>query len=796
MQQWILAWRFLARRSGFFAIVVAILALGIGTNTALFSVVDAVLLKPLPYPHPDRLVTVMEASPAKNEKVSLIAPGRLADWNRMNRTFDGISGSYSENVTDTSGAEPERLAGRRVAPGYFAVFGVKPVAGRTFTPEEELAGGPLSVVINYNFWTRRYRQSPSAIGRRLILAGNGFTIVGVMPKEFADSAIDLWLPAQFGPGLLRIREARFLSGVGRMKPGVKVTQARADLADVQRELGRQFPQTDKDWSAMVGDLKEYRVGEHRQALLFVFGAVGLLLLLAAANIAGLMLTELERREREFAIRSSIGATRAQVVGAVMREVLLIAAAGVAAGCAIAAWLVDFLKTIPTDVPRLAEIQLDWRALVFAALAGVVAAMLCGLLPALQATRGNLAVLLSQTGRGGSGGRHKWQRALVVGQVALTVLLLASAGLMLRSYHNLSHVDLGFEPGHAITFHVGAAWDEDRDRVGRMQEELLARIEDFPGVIAAGFTNFLPTTGATLRYQVTLEGTEHPGENGKITVGERSISRDYLKALGAPILAGQPCPDLRAMSGGGPKALVNRRFADLYSKGRNMVGQHLLGFEGPNGGLPMEIIGVVGDMREDTLNVTAVPYVYVCIVPGGWPDPEYVARTQGDARALIQAIRPMVRSLDPGRAVFGVKTVQDVVEESLEQPRLNTRMLTLFALAAMALASIGLYGLVTLVVTARTREIGVRMTLGAEPSRIMAQLLAGVARLIAIGIAAGLALTVMANRVLRSVLFGVSPMDTMTLAGAVLALAAVSALATLVPARRAAHIDPLEAIRTE
>jgi putative ABC transport system permease protein len=795
MKQWILAGRFLARRSGFVAIVVTILALGIGTNTALFSVVDAVLLKPLPYPNPERLVTVMEASPAKNEKASLIAPARLADWNRMNRTFDAISASYSENVTDTSGAEPERLAARRVAPGYFGVFGVKAVAGRTFTPEEDLAGGPLSVVIDYNFWTRRYHQSPDAIGRRLILAGNGFTIVGVMPKEFAGSAIDLWLPAQFGPGLLGFREARFLSGVGRMKSGVTVAQARDDLANVQRELGRQFPQTDKDWSAMVGGLKEFRVGEHRQALLFVFGAVGLLLLLAVANIAGLMLTQLQRRERELAIRSSIGATRAQVVGAVMRETLLIAAAGVVAGCAVAAWLVDFLKTILTDVPRLAEIQLDWRALGFAALAGVVAAMLCGLLPALHATRGNLAALLAQSGRGVSGGRHKWQQVLVVGQVAITVLLLASAGLMLRSYRNLSHVDLGFDPGHAITFHVGAAWDEDRDRVGRMQEELLANIERVPGVVAAGFANFLPTTGATLRYQVTLEGVERTGENGKITVGERSISAGYLKALGAPLLAGQTCPDLRAMSGASPKALVNRRFADLYGKGRNMVGRRLRGFEDPKGP-PSEIVGVVGDMREDTLNVPAVPYVYVCIVPGGWPDPEYVARTYRDPRALIQSIRPMVRSLDPARAVFGVKALQDVLEESLEQPRLNTRMLALFALAAMALASVGLYGLVTLVVTARTREIGVRMTLGAEPGRIMIQIIAGVARLLAIGIAAGLVLTSMANRVLRSVLFGVSPMDAMTLAGAVLALAAVSALATLVPARRAAHIDPLDAIRTE
>src|SRR5436190_6739109 len=259
MKQWTLAWRSLARRPVFVAVVVGILALGIGTNTALFSVVDAVLLRPLPYSNPDRVVTVMEASPSRNAPVSLIAPSRRADWNRMNRTFESIAGVYLENVTDTSGAEPERLAGRRVSPRYFAIFGVKPLAGRTFTPDEEIDGGPLSVVINYSFWDRRYHRSPDAIGQRLIFGGARFTIVGVMPKEFAGPDVDLWIPAQLSAGLMRHRDARFLSGVGRMKAGVTMAQAQNDLANAQRELGRQFPQTDKGWSALVGDLKKFRI---------------------------------------------------------------------------------------------------------------------------------------------------------------------------------------------------------------------------------------------------------------------------------------------------------------------------------------------------------------------------------------------------------------------------------------------------------------------------------------------------------------------------------------------------------
>ena len=784
------------RRPGFAVAVVAVLALGIGANTAVFSLVDAALLRPLPYPNPSRLVTVMEARPAKNQKTSLIAPGRLEDWNRMNRTFDAISAVYSENVTDTSGSEPERLAGRRVSPRYFAVFGVKPLLGRTFTPDEEVAGGPGSAVISYGLWTRRYSQSSNAIGQRLILGGKGFTIVGVMPKNFASLAIDLWIPAQINAFLMRLRDARFLSGVGRMKQGVTIAQAQEDLARVQRELGEQFPQTDKNWSAVIRDFKENRIGNYRQTLLFVFGAVGLLLLIAVANSAGLMLTQLHRREKELAIRSSIGATRIQIVGTVIREMLLLAVAGAALGSVVAYCSISFLAQLFAALPLSSEIRLDARALLFAAVTALIAVMVCGFLPVLQATRANLAALLSQAGRGISGGRNQWQRALVAGQVAVTVLLLASAGLMLRSYYNLSHVDLGFNPGHAITFHVGAAWDENRTRVGRIQEELIASLARLPGVDAAGFANFLPTSGATLRYQITLDEDATTGETSKITVGERSIGAGYLKALGAPLLAGQSCPDLRAISARTPKALVSRRFADLYSPGRNVVGRHFHGLGDQLNGPPMEIVGVVGDMREDTLNTVAAPYIYVCIGPGNWPDPEYVVRTTGEPRALAQAIRPIVQAIDPTRAIFGIKTLEDVLQESLEQPRLNALMVTLFALAAMALASVGLYSLVTLVVTSQTREIGVRMTLGAAPRQIIGRIARGVAGLLTVGVASGLLLTFLADRLLRSVVFGVSPMDLATLACAVAMLAVVSALATLAPARRAAKIDPLEAMRAE
>ncbi len=798
MQHWKLAVRSLTRRKRFTAAVAGILALGIGANTAVFSVVDAVLLRPLPFPDSERLVTVLEASPSKSEPESLIAPARLADWNRMNHTFEGMAASYAQSVTDTSGGEPQRLAGRIVSPGYFRVFGTRPLYGRTFTPDEEVEGGPAAAVIGYALWTRRYDQSPDAIGRRLIVQGKGYTIVGVMPKDFQSADIDVWGSAQTPPFLMRIREARFYSGVGRMKPGVTIAQAHDDLARVQRELGEQYPQTDKGWSAVVRSLKEARIGQHRKTLLFVFGAVAMLLLIAVANIAGLMLTELQEREREMAIRSSIGATRTQILGAVMREIVLMAAMGVALGCAVAAWLVEAAGKVFTTLPAPDGFQLGWRALAFAALAGVAAAMLCGLLPAWQATRANLSAILAQGGRGGSGGRHQWQRGLVTAQVALTVLLLASAGLMLRSYYNLEHVDLGFDASHTITFHMGAAWNEDRTRVGQMQESLMDQLARTPGVEAAGFANFLPASAATLRYQVAIVETARTEETGTINTGERSISKGYLKAMGAPIVAGSDCPDLRKLAAPPPKALVNRRFVELFAKGRNLIGQHIQFLQdlATPGAQPLEIVGVAGDLREDALNVAPGPYLYVCISPGGWPDPEYVVRALGSPAALEQAIRPVARQIDPTRAVFGVKTVPEALNASLDEPRLKSRVVGAFALAAMLLASVGLYGLVTLVVTARTREIGVRMTLGAKPRQIVAQLLAGVVRLLAIGAAAGLVLTWMAGRLLRSLLFGVNAMDSATLAGAILTLALVGAAAAFVPSRRAARIDPLAAIRSE
>jgi putative ABC transport system permease protein len=800
MKQWQIAFRALVRRPGYSLTAILMLVLGIGATTTLFSVVDTILLKPLPYPNPDRLVTVMEASPSKDKKESLIAPGRLEDWNRLNQTFESIAGIYAENLTDTSGTEPERLAGRRVSPGYFVTYGVAPLIGRAFIKEEEVDGGPAAAVISYGLWTRRYGQAPGVLGQRLVLGGKGYTIVGVMPKVFTAPGVDLWVPAQIGPFLMRVREARFYSGVGRMKPGVTIQQAQADLSRVQQQLGEQYPETDKGWSAIALDLKEQRVGEYRRTLLLVFGAVGLLLLIAMANISGLTLAQLHQREREMAIRSSVGASRGQVIATVMRDVLLIAAAGAVCGGAVAALLVKLMSKTFTDLPRMSELTFDWRALAFIAAASLAATLVFGAVPAIQSTRSDLAPLLAESSRSVSGGRRRLQRGLVVAQLAFTVMLLASSGLLLRSYYNLSHVDSGFETANAITFHVGAGWDENRPRIGRMQLGILSAFERFPGVESVGMTNFLPATGATLNYQIVLEGLAQTEEHGTYTVGERTVSSGYLQALKIPLLAGSWCPAVEPLMVDKPtpaKAMVNRRFVELYGKGQDIIGRHYrFAQNAAMAQLPDEIVGVVGDVREDGLAASAAPYIYTCQAAGAWPDPEYVVRTKGDPRALLQQVRQIVHGIEPNRAVFGVKLLDTVVDDALEQPRLNTRFLAMFAMAAMLLASVGLYSLISLVVMARTREIGVRIALGAGRTQIMRLVLAGAAQLLVAGIVVGLVLTLGAERLIKSVLFGVSPLDALTLAAAVAVLAAVSMLAAFLPARRAASIDPLDAMRIE
>jgi len=796
------AWRTLLRRPGFTLMTVLTLAAGIGIVTAAFSVVNAVLLRPLPFPDGDRLVAVYEASPGRSERVSLIAPARLEDWNRATRTFAALSGSYQENVTDTSGPEPERLEGRRVMPRFFEVFAMTPLAGRTFVPDEEREGGSQAAIISENYWTRRFGRSPAAVGARLIVGGTGHTIVGVMPRAFTESAslagpsgTDVWLPAQLSAGLMQVREARFLTGVGRVRSKFGLAQAKADLARVQAELGDRYPASDKGWSVDVRDLKDRRVGAVRNPLALVFGGVLALFAIAIANAAGLMLVHLHRRSTEFAVRSAIGASRRQIVAAVMQEVFLIALGAAAAGTALSIWFTRAAVVYFSRIPRIAETTVDRPALAAVAGASVAAAMVFGLLPALSATRGRVSTLLAPGGRGTTGGRHRLQAAMVLSQVALGVVLAGCAGLLVRSYSALTRVNLGFDPEAVITFHVGAAWDEDRARIGALQQHLLAELQGIPGVRAAGYANFLPVSGATLRTRVKVDGIAGADGSGWLTIGTRTVTPGYLRALAIPLVAGRPCDDVQPM-GAAPKessVMINRRFAEQFAPGQNLIGRALAMDDGRSA---FRIVGVVGDVLEDGPATPAVPYAYLCLPAGSWPDPEYVVRSTGDPRALAAGLRALVKRLDASRPVYAAGPLTAVIGEAFEESRLNAVLLGALAAAAVALAALGLYSLLMLHVSERRRELGVRMALGAATRDVVRAVLSGAGRLVAAGIAVGLAVMAVAARFLQSQLFGVTPFDPAALSGAVLGLTLAALVALVVPVRRALTVSAVEAMRTE
>jgi putative ABC transport system permease protein len=787
------ALRSLGRRPTFALAALMTLTLGTSATVTVFTVVASALIKPLPYPDADRLVMLYEASAEDRTRTTLIAPAKLVDWNQMNRTFEAVSGFYGESVTDTSGSDPERLNGRRVAPAFFTVYGVQPLLGRTFSEEEERFQGSGAAVLTEAFWQRRFARDSRALGRSLVIGNRPFTIVGVMPASFAAGNIDVWLPAQTSPGLLRARQARFYNGIGRLKASVSVTEARDDLDRVQRELGARFPQSDQAWTSSVVDLKDFRVGDQRRRLWFAFAAVMLLWLIAITNVSGLVLVETHRRARELAVRTALGASRARTVLVVLHDVIVLSAISVVLSTVLSYWAIDYVRATFVMLPRVSELALDWRAIVFAAATTTVATLACGIIPALGVTRRPLLQSMTRGGRGTTGVLHRPQRALVVAQVSLSVLLCAASALLARSYHNLTRVDLGLSADDVVTFHVAARWDEDRKRLGQMQQEIVDGLLNQPGVEAAGLTSFLPAASAPWRHAVTIDGAT-TGAIGGVTAGQRIISTGYLQALRVPLLAGNWCRAFGSDAGAPRTALINRRLAEAFGSAPDLIGKRIRFSELP-GAWDFTIAGVIGDVAEDGPSVAPSPYLYACAQPGDWPDPEYVVRAN-DAGAVISSLRALVRGIDSGRAVFSVRRVSDVLSAAVDQPRLSTGLVTAFAAVALLLAATGLYGLFALVVSETRREMSVRLALGATPQHLFRLVCAGAGRLLLVGIAFGFVLTVGASRWLRSQLFGIEPLDPLTLVAATIVLLLVSAIAVGIPALKAARVVPSEALAGE
>lgn len=785
--------RALRRRPGFALGILATLALATGALTTIFAVVDTVLLRPLPYPESQQLLAVYESMPAKGQAQSLVAPARIADWQRMNRTLSGIAGSYFENVTDTSALDPERISAVRVTPGYFDVYGSAPLAGRTLSADEERVNGLAAIVVSEALARRRFGAPDAAVGQVLRIGGSAVPIVGVMPSVFAAATIDAWMPAQIGPPLSTIRNARFMNGVARMKRGVTVDQALADLSAVQAQLGNEFPATDKVWTVTAGSLAGWGTSASMAGLSLIFGAIALLWLIGVTNVAGLMVVELQRRARDLAVRAAIGASRAGIVGELVGEAVILSVIGTAAGIGLAALATPAIPRVITSLPRMNELALDTRAIAFAAATSAAAALIFGLWPALAATRRRAVTLGALGTRGGAAPRHALQSTLVIVQVAMSLLLVGSAGLLARSYINLTNVDAGFSANDVVTFRVGARWDEDRAKVGQFQATLVDALERTPGVTAAGFTNFFPMSGATLRSHVRVAGLPGRESDGGYSVGSRMVGRNYLSALSVPLKSGAWCraqsPDPNAPR----EALVNKKFIDEFAPGESLVGRTLSFTQFANA--PFTITGIVGDVVEDTPSASPVPYIYTCDSLGSWPDPSYVVRTS-DPRAFIANARTIVRGLDASRAVFALRPLSDVTDQYRQSPRVNAALLSIFAAAAVLIASAGLYGLFARLVSDRAREIGVRLALGAAPAAIMRSIWSRAFKLILSGLLIGAVASAAATRVLAASLYRVSPLDPLTMIGAVGLLLIAGAVAVAVPALRAAHVDPVVTMRAD
>src|SRR6266481_4775989 len=617
------AFRFIRKSPTFSATVILTLALGIGANSAVFSAIDAILLKPLPFPDADQLMRVDQYNPKTSSPLHLVAPVRLEDWNRLNSTFQALTGYYSEDVSESTGPLPERVTRAWVSPRFFQVWAVSPVLGREFTPDEETPNGPAAALISDRFWRRRFNADPNIVGKNLRLDGHLTPVVGVMPPSFLfpNREADLWCPIPAGLSYGQARQNNWFVVIGRLKPGVTVAQARANFATVQAQLGRQFPKTDAELSVGVEPLKETTIGNSRRSLWLLFSSVTLLLFIACTNIVALLLSRSAQRQHEISVRFPLGAPRGALIAQLLTETFLLALIGCGLGLFLAAAASDIFRSLAAQLPRVEEIHLDGRIVLYSLASSVVVTLLCGLVPAIRGTRRSLSASLAQSSRSQVSGRNPLQWLLVGAQVALAVTLLAGAGLLLRSFQQLGRVSPGFDSTHILTFELSMNWGEtgDMKKLRQFTDRILEKVRATPGIDAAAISVGVP--GVPFRYQTELKLIEGRADTEpKIVAENRFVSASYFATMRIPLLAGEVCRE----TDGPPTLVVNRTFADNYFPGAPVIGHHVqsmnLGYSGP-----AAIVGISADARETGLDHLPIPTAYWCApsqnpAPISWSEP--------------------------------------------------------------------------------------------------------------------------------------------------------------------------------
>ncbi|HLL74217.1 MAG TPA: ABC transporter permease [Pyrinomonadaceae bacterium] len=786
--------RALLKSPGLMAVAVLALALGMGANTAIFSVVNAVLLRPLPYKDAGRLTTVFE-SDARQESFYPAAPANFLAWKGGATSFEEMAAlsnkGWSGNLTGAG--EPERLQGFQVTANLFQLLGVGAAHGRTFLPEEDRPGASNVVVLSHGLWQRRFGGDRSVVGRTLTINGQGYAVVGVMPPDFQIyEKADVWTPVAFDAKEEANDEDHYLFVMGRLRPGVTVEQARAEASAILRSRAERPEEANL---AGVSPAQEGLVREVRPLLYVLFGAVGFVLLIACANVASLLLARAASRRKEIAIRTALGASRVRIVRQLLTESVLLALLGATLGLFLALWGVDLLVALLPEYvvvgsPRLRALGVDAWVLGYTVALSLATSLLFGLAPALQASKADLTDALKEGGRGGAGGswRARLRGGVIVAEVALAVVLLAGAGLMIRTLWQLNNVPLGFDPENVLAVNVDLpeAKYEGPERIAEFYGRAFERVAAVPGVERVGATNSL---GVSVGFQI--EGRPPLGAQDRPQAVTRFVSPGYFDALRVPLVRGRAFTEADRR-GGANVAVIDETLARRHFADEDPVGRRINLFDAPR-----EIVGVVGAARYDGPALRPNPVAYLPYTQMTWSGMTlYVRSAGGDPASLSASVRGAIHSVDPDQPVYNVRTLSTALSETVAPQRYLTLLLGAFAAVALLLSTLGLYGVVSYSVAQRTQEIGIRMALGARPGDVLRMILRQGVALVAVGVAAGLAASLGLTRLMESVLFGVRPTDPLALASAALLLVCVALLACYVPARRATKVDPMEALRYE
>ncbi len=797
--------RSLGKSPGFAAVTIATLALGIGANTAIFTIVHAVMIERLPFGDPDRIVVVWEETARRPGRPNHVSPSNFIRWQERQTVFASMSALYDWRANLSGQAQPEELVAQDVTPNFFTTLGVAPQLGRAFAPDEGAEGRNRVAVLSHALWQRRFGGDPGIVGRTIPLNGRPFTVIGVMPPKVAlflkngslvGRPAELWTPFAFTEEQ-RKPMGRYVSAIARLKPGVRLEQAKAQMAGIARGLAAEFPEHDTGWTVRLVPVHDEISGEMRPMLLVLFGAVAFVLLIACANVAGLLLARGTSRVREIAIRTALGAARSRILAQLLTENLLLALAGGVLALLVARGGVRLLLALsPADLTGLGAVRLNAPVLAFTLVVSVLTTALCGLAPALASSRADVQESLKEGARpAGAGVRSgRLRKTFVVSQVAFSVVLLAGAGLMLRSLQSLSRVRPGFDAAGVLTARVslpGPRYKEDAP-VMQFFERAVDRAAALPGVRAAGAISYLPFSGLGAATGFRIEGAPEPAPGAGPVTEVRVCDDGYFRVMRVPLRRGRLFTE-REMRVKSDVVVIGEALARQYFPGTDPIGRRIT-IDMSDVNVPTEIIGIVGDVMQADLLTEARPMAY-------WPHPQLVMsamtltiRTDGDPLTLAPMVERAIQSIDKDQPVSDVRTMEQWVAASLARQRFGAALLLLFAALALLLAAIGIYGVMSHVVGQRTTEIGVRAALGADARSIRLLILRDGARLVVAGLAIGVPLALALSRALTSLLYRTRGADPATFAAVVGVLAAAALLASYLPARRAARVTPIEALR--